>query len=91
MFRLTCCEETTGFGGLDNCPETCIIGSMMNDKESLMKNEPTYQELVNLVEFLSHRLQTLDQFERLDLNERENELIAFCADNRNYGDLYDDC
>jgi hypothetical protein len=37
MYRLTCCEKTTGSGGLDNCPETSIIGSMMNAKEFLMK------------------------------------------------------
>ena len=34
---LTCCEKATGSGGLDNCPETSIIGSMMNAKEFLMK------------------------------------------------------
>jgi len=55
---------------------------------SMMKNEPTFQELVNLVEFLSHRLNRIEQLEPLCLNEREKELIAFCAVNRNYKYLF---
>ena len=50
----------------------------------MMKNEPTTQELINLVEFLSQRLQKLDQFEPLCLSNREKEVIAFCDKNRNY-------
>ena len=52
----------------------------------MMKNEPTFQELVNLVEFLSQRLQKLDQFEPLCLSNREKEVIAFCDQNRNYAE-----
>ena len=54
---------------------------------SMMKNEPTTQELVNLVEFLSQRLQKLDQFEPLCLSNREKEVIAFCDQNRNYTEI----
>jgi len=49
-----------------------------------MKNEPTFQELVNLVEFLSQRLDKLDQFKPLCLSNREKEVIDFCEKNRNY-------
>jgi hypothetical protein len=49
-----------------------------------MKNEPTYQDLVNLVQFLSQRLQKLDQFEPLCLNVAEKNAIDFCIENRNY-------
>ena len=55
-----------------------------------MKNEPTFQELVNLVEFLSHRIDMLDKTQdlmiktQLMLSNREKEVIAFCDQNRNY-------
>lgn len=55
-----------------------------------MKNEPTFQELVNLVEFLSHRIDMLDKTQdlmiktQLMLSNREKEVIAFCDRNRNY-------
>jgi uncharacterized protein YpbB len=51
-----------------------------------MKNEPTFQELVNLVQFLSQRLQKLDQFEPLCLNNTEKSAIDFCVKNRNYSE-----
>lgn len=57
---------------------------------SMMKNEPTFQELVNLVEFLSHRIDMLDKTQdlmiktQLMLSNREKEVIAFCDQNRNY-------
>ena len=50
----------------------------------MMKNEPTFQELVNLVEFLSQRLQKIDQFEPLCLSVNEKNTIDFCVKNRNY-------
>jgi hypothetical protein len=56
----------------------------------MMKNEPTFQELVNLVEFLSHRIDMLDKTQdlmiktQLMLSNREKEVIAFCDQNRNY-------
>ena len=56
----------------------------------MMKNEPTFQELVNLVEFLSHRIDMLDKTQdlmiksHLMLSNREKEVIAFCDKNRNY-------
>ena len=31
MFRLTCCEKTTGSGGLDNCPDPDRIGSVIRE------------------------------------------------------------
>ena len=55
-----------------------------------MKNEPTTQELVNLVEFLSHRIDMLDKTQDLMikshmmLSNREKEVIDFCEKNRNY-------
>ena len=55
-----------------------------------MKNEPTFQELVNLVEFLSHRIDMLDKTQdlmiksHLMLSNREKEVIAFCDKNRDY-------
>jgi len=55
------------------------MGSMMNEK-------PTYQELVNLVQFLSYRLEKLDQFEPLCLNVAEKSAIDFCVKNRNYSE-----
>ena len=55
------------------------MGSMMNEK-------PTFQELVNLVQFLSQRLQKLDQFEPLCLNAAEKSVIDFCVKNRNYSE-----
>ena len=63
--------------------ETCIMSPMM-------KNEPTFQELVNLVEFLSHRIDMLDKTQDLMikshmmLSNREKEVIAFCDKNRDY-------
>ena len=53
---------------------------------SMMKNEPTFQELVNLVQFLSQRLQKLDQFEPLCLNVDEKNAIDFCVKNVNYSE-----
>ena len=64
---------------LDICRDSCIIGPMM-------RNEPTFQELVNLVQFLSQRLQKLDQFEPLCLNVAEKNAIDFCAKNVNYSE-----
>jgi hypothetical protein len=55
------------------------MGSMMNEK-------PTFQELINLVQFLSQRLQKLDQFEPLCLNVAEKSAIDFCVKNRNYSE-----
>ena len=52
----------------------------------MMKNEPTFQELVNLVQFLSQRLQKLDQFEPLCLNVDEKNAIDFCVKNVNYSE-----
>ena len=49
-----------------------------------MKNEPTFQELVNLVQFLSYRLEKLDQLEPLCLNVDEKNAIDYCIKNRNY-------
>jgi hypothetical protein len=49
-----------------------------------MNERPTYQELVNLVQFLSRRLQKLDQLEPLCLNNTEKSAISFCVKNRNY-------
>ena len=72
---------------LDNCRKPCIMGSMM-------KNKPTTQELVNLVEFLSHRIDMLDKTQDLMikshmmLSNREKEVIAFCDKNRNYQVYY---
>ncbi len=54
------------------------------------ENKPTTQELVNLVEFLSHRIDMLDKTQDLMikshmmLSNREKEVIAFCDKNRNY-------
>ena len=31
MFRLTCCEKTTGSGGLDNCPDPDRIGPVISE------------------------------------------------------------
>jgi len=53
------------------------MGSMMNEK-------PTFQELVNLVQFLSYRLEKLDQLEPLCLNVAEKNAIDYCIKNRNY-------
>ena len=49
-----------------------------------MNEKPTFQELINLVQFLSQRLQKLDQFEPLCLNVEEKNVIDFCVKNRNY-------
>ena len=52
----------------------------------MMNEKPTYQELINLVQFLSQRLQKLDQFEPLCLNNTEKNAISFCIENRNYSE-----
>jgi len=49
-----------------------------------MNEKPTYQELVNLVQFLSYRLEKLDQLEPLCLNVAEKSVIDYCIKNRNY-------
>ena len=54
--------------------------------DSMINEKPTYQDLVNLVQFLSSRLQKLDQFEPLCLNVDEKSAIAFCEKNRNYSE-----
>ena len=41
---------------------------------SMMKNEPTFQELVNLVEFLSHRIDMLDKTQ--DLMIKSNMMLS---------------
>ena len=54
---------------------------------TIMRNDkPTYQELVNLVQFLSHRIDMLDKLPDLYLNKREKEVIAFCEKNRDYNE-----
>jgi hypothetical protein len=43
---------------------------------------PKYDELVNLVSFLSHRIDLLEKTDELSLNLREKDIIKFCTENR---------
>ena len=36
MFRLTCCDKTTGSEGLDNCPDPDRIGSVISEVHMIL-------------------------------------------------------
>ena len=61
--------------GLDKCLETCIMGYMM-------KNKPTYNELLDVIRYLSYK----SDYESLPITTECREIIEFALENYNKND-----
>ena len=61
--------------GLANYTETCIIHSMMN-------NKPTYNELLDVIRYLSYK----SDYESLPITTECREIIEFALENYNKND-----
>jgi len=61
--------------GLDKCPELCIMVSMMN-------NKPTYNELLDVIRYLSYK----SDYETLPITPECREIIEFALENYNKND-----